>query len=168
METIANEDTSENGTTRTVGDKCDEVDSKTEASVEKEEAGHSVHNALFDEPISKDGTVEDNLPTSVPNVEPNVHDQTEEEGDKIDPKEEDEDKSIGEGDETQSTENRDVCSKTSEQNIADDSIRTQENEEVLCTYCEKVVPSRPDFNDHMAADHPDNGSIREVVQWFYS
>ena len=39
--------------------------------------------------------------------------------------------------------------------IADDSISTQESEEVTCTYCKKVFPSRPDVNNHMVADHPD-------------
>ena len=57
-----------------------------------------------------------NLPTSVPNEEPNVHDKTEEEEYKVDPKEEDEDNTNGEGDETQSTENKDVVSRTSEKN----------------------------------------------------
>ena len=90
------------------------------------------------------GAVEENLPTSIPSVEPNVHDQTEEEKDKNDPKEKDEDKSNGEDDETQYTEKRGVCSETSELKIAHDSISTQEN--VMCTYCEKVVPSRPDHN----------------------
>ena len=39
-----------------VGNKCDEVDSKTEAYVEKEEARNSsVQNAILDEPISRNG-----------------------------------------------------------------------------------------------------------------
>ena len=31
-------------------------------------------------------------------------------------------------------------------------------------YCEKVIPSKIDFNDHMAADHTDTGSIRKVIE----
>ena len=43
---------SPNPSTAAVGHKCDEVDSKAEASVEKEQARNSsVQNALFDEPI---------------------------------------------------------------------------------------------------------------------
>jgi len=26
---------------------------------------------------------------------------------------------------------------------------------LICSYCKQIFPSRPDFNDHMAADHPD-------------
>ena len=56
---------------------------------------------MFEEPISKDGSIEYNLPTTaVPNEEPNVLDKTEEEEYKFDPKEEDEDNSNDEGDET--------------------------------------------------------------------
>ena len=144
--------TSLNPPAAVVGNKCDEVDSKAEASVEKEQARNSsVQNALFDEPILRNGSIEENLPTSVPSVEPKVHDQTVEvqdavelptsipsveprQEDKNDPKGKDEDKTNSEDDETQSTEKRGVCSETSEQEIAHDYSRTQEN--VTRIYCE--------------------------------
>ena len=64
---------SSNLSTAAVGHKCDEA----EASVEKEQARNSsVQNALFDEPISRTGSIEENLSTLVPSIEPNVHNQT--------------------------------------------------------------------------------------------
>ena len=42
------------------------------------------------------------------------------------------------------------------------SSRSQEN--VTRIYCENVIPSKIDFNDHMAADHNDNGSIRKGIE----
>ena len=64
-----------NPPTAAVGDKCDEVDSK--ASIGKEQTRNSrEQNALFDEPMLRNGSIEENLPTSVPSVEPKVQDHT--------------------------------------------------------------------------------------------
>ena len=107
-------------------DKCDNVESK--ASVVKEQARNSsIQNVLFDEPILRNRSIEETLPTSLPNVEPKVYDhivevqdavelptsipsveqnvqeQREEEEDRNGPKGKDEDKSNSEDDEREST-----------------------------------------------------------------
>ena len=98
------------------------------------------------------------LPTSNHNVEPNVHEQKEEEDDGNDL--EDEDKSDIEDDGKESTENRGACSETSEWEIAHES-GAQENVTRIC--CEKVISSKTDFNDHMAADHTTTSYIAKPV-----
>ena len=93
------------------------------------------------------------LPTSaVPNEEPNVLDKREEEEYKVDPKEEDEDKSNGEGDETQAAESKDV-SNTSEQKMAFTGSVHDVVQDYNCDTADQVFNSKERLKKHMAKKH---------------
>jgi len=41
--------------------------------------------------------------------------------------------------------------------------KSQPVQKLICTYCKKMFPSRPDFNDHIAKDHPPQNSQTNPV-----
>jgi len=41
--------------------------------------------------------------------------------------------------------------------------KSQPVQKLICTYCKKMFPSRPDFNDHIAKDHPPQNTQRNPV-----